>query len=304
MSRPLTDVLKERGIPYRTGVLGATLCTFHIGGPVSLLIEPCCVGELIEATRACHAADVPFAVIGRGSNVLFDDGEIRTVLIRTVRVDGFRFANDSLVADCGVSLSRLSRKSAEWGLSGLEFACGIPGTLGGGVCMNAGAHGNAMENVVRSVEIFDVVENKKKTLFHHELNYSYRKSRFQDEKSVILRVELALSLAKEPEAPIREITRLLAHRNQTQPTDLPSAGSVFRRPLPNLPLSRLLDELGLKGSRVGGAAVSQKHAGFIVNLEKATAADVKNLINMIQNTVEKERGFRPQVELRFIPNET
>ncbi len=279
----------------------ATLCTFRIGGRADMVIEPRCVGELIESVRCCILLDLPFAVIGKGSNVLFDDGEIHTVLIRTAALDTVRFFDAEVEALCGVSLARLAHQCAKKGTDELCFAAGIPGTLGGALVMNAGAHGAALGDLVKSVRVYDFCSDKIKTLFNHELNYSYRKSVFQSRGMLVLSAKLSLNFCCEPCDAMAKIQVLGASRKATQPLDFPSAGSAFRRPGPSLPLSKIMDELGLKGMRVGDAAVSEKHAGFIVNLGNACASDVKKLMLQIQNILEKERGIRPQPELRFIP---
>lgn len=304
MSARLEEVLKRRSIPYRCRVSAATLCTFRIGGVARLVVEPRCIGELIDVVACCEQQGISYAVIGRGSNVLFDDGEIETVLIRTVGLDAIRVEENGRVrADCGASLGALTKLAAREGLIGIGFACGIPGTVGGALFMNAGAHGKSILDVTESVQIWDADKREIKTLFNDQLNNSYRKSVFQAKKAVILQATLCLEAGGDPTAIAAEMRELLKRRNATQPTDLPSAGSVFRRPAPDVPLSKILDELGLKGRRVGGAMVSPKHAGFIVNDGGATAKDVRTLMWEIQNIVERERGFRPCPELRSIPED-
>ena len=304
MNRTLEDVLKQRGIPYRSNVSTATLCTFRIGGIARLVIEPQCMGELIAALCLCREHARSYAVIGRGSNLLFDDNAIDTVLIRTAALDAVRIlANGRIVADCGVPLGTLSATAARAGLAGLAFACGIPGTVGGALYMNAGAHGKCMLDLVETAEIWNPELQKIETLFNHQLNNSYRNSAFKAKNTVVLRATLALLPDADPAPIFAEMRALLQKRNTTQPTDLPSAGSVFCRPAPDVPLSRIMDELGLKGLRVGGAMVSPKHAGFIVNTGSATANDVRALIEQIQNILEREKGFRPVTEIRRIPED-
>lgn len=304
MTGVLEDVLKGRGMPYRLGVLTAELCTFRIGGPAKLVIEPTCIGELLDAVMLCQSGGYPYTVIGRGSNILFDDGEIETVLIRTNGLDAARVLDGGLLyAHCGVSLGALTTLAAREGLEGLTFACGIPGTVGGAIFMNAGAHGSAILDVTKSVTVLDVREQKIKTLFNHQLNNSYRNSVFQKENAVVLHATFALKPHGDPARILAEMQALRARRRVSQPLTEPSAGSAFRRPAPDVFVSKIIDELGLKGMRVGGAAVSRKHAGFIVNVGGATAKDVRTLIAEIQNIVERERGFRPIPEIRFIPED-
>lgn len=297
------DALKTRNLPYREQVVTATFCTFRIGGPAQLVIEPRCVGELVEAVTLCVRANVPFAVIGKGSNLLFDDGEISTVLIRTVALDAVRTEKGGIHALCGVPLARLAQLAAQIGFSDLCFAAGIPGTLGGGLYMNAGAYGSSMLPLVEWVRILDTETLEITTLFNEKLSNIYRNSVFRQEKSVILDATLKLQKGAENAEILEKMKRLSAARRAAQPLDLPSAGSVFRRPSPEIALSKILDELGFKGRRMGGAEVSRKHAGFIVNTGNATARDVRALILEIQNTVERECGFRPGLELELIPKD-
>ncbi len=293
---------KARKLPFRENVSTATLSTFRIGGVAACVAEPCCVGELVEAIRLCIGNGTPYAVIGRGSNILFGDDRIETVLIRTVRLDAVRLLPQGRIhALCGASLPAVSALAAREGLGGLAFACGIPGTVGGAVFMNAGAHGASVGDVLESVEIYDPTVDKIETLVHEKKSENYRFSEYQSKNSVILSATLHLRESEAPAEIWAEMKRLNERRRTTQPLEFPSAGSVFRRPAPHVPLSRILDELGLKGKRVGQAAVSQKHAGFIVNLGGATAREVQALILEIQNITEREKGFRPKTEIRFIP---
>jgi UDP-N-acetylmuramate dehydrogenase len=217
-------------------------------------------------------------------------------------LDAVQFLSDGRVrALCGAPLGKLSTLAAREGYSGLGFAAGIPGTLGGAVLMNAGTGVGSMSDVVESVEILFPDAREIKTLFNNELNYSYRNCRLQGKNAVILSAALKLKSGFDPDALLGEIRALNLARKLSQPLDLPSAGSVFKRPSPDIAISKIIDELGFKGRRIGGAEVSKKHAGFIVNLGGATSKDVRALIEEIQNTVEREKGFRPISEIRFIP---
>jgi UDP-N-acetylmuramate dehydrogenase len=266
------------------------------------VIDPCCTGELIEAVTLCEHWSLPYAVIGLGSNILFGDQDIETVLIRTSGLDAVKcFPDGRIHALCGVSLGRLACLAAREGLRGLCFAAGIPGSIGGAVFMNAGTHAGEMSNVVECVDAFFPKTGEIKTLFNQELSFSYRKSRFQSENAVLIAATLQLIPGADPTELFGEMRELGLARKVKQPLDLPSIGSVFRRPSPDIAVSKIIDELGFKGKRIGGAEVSQKHAGFIVNVGGATARDVQTLIAEIQNTVEREKGFRPIPEIRFIP---
>lgn len=304
MTRGLTEALKARKIHYRENVLTASLCTFRIGGPARIVVEPCCVGELIEAVTLCIRLGLSYAVIGKGSNLLFDDGTIDTVLIRTVRLDALRMIpGGELCALCGASLSSAAYLAARHGFADLCFAAGIPGSVGGGLYMNAGAHGSAMLSVPGAVRILNTDTLKIETLFNEKLNNVYRSSEFKSKKCVILDAVLHFKERADPAAALAEIRELAERRRALQPLDLPCAGSVFRRPSPEVALSKILDDLGCKKMRVGGAEVSEKHAGFIVNIGGATAQDVQALMVNIQNIVERECGFRPSPELVMIPRD-
>lgn len=303
MTRSFSDVLKNEGITLQENVQTARLSTIKIGGTAAFLIEPACKNELITAIRILRAYQYPFEIIGRGSNVLFADGPIPVALIRTTRLDALRFTRGGAVADAGVSLMALSVQAARRGFADLAFASGIPGTLGGALFMNAGAHGGSISNAVRSVTAYCSEKDELKTFFKDELNFSYRNSVFQQNNCIILSAELAFKEVDEPARIIARMRAQNAHRRATQPLAYPSAGSVFRRPAPDVPISAMLDALGCKGMRVGDAAVSEKHAGFIINCGAATATDVMTLIERLQNKLEKERGIRPQTELRLIPRE-
>ena len=302
MRARVQEALKARKIAFQADVQTATLSSFRIGGKAALVIEPRCTGELIEAVVLCEQYGLDYAVIGKGSNVLFGDETIETVLIRTVYLDAVQSLPDGRIrALCGVPLGRLAALSAREGFGGLCFAAGIPGTLGGAVFMNAGTNTGEMADVVESAEVLLPEKREIKTLFNQELSFSYRKSYLQDKNAILLSALLKLRSGFDPKLLFEEMRSSNRLRKANQPLEFPSAGSVFRKPDPDIAISKIVDELGLKGRRIGGAEVSKKHAGFIVNVGGATFADVRALIEEIQNTVEREKGFRPIPEIRFIP---
>ena len=276
----------------------------RVGGTVGAVVEPLCTNELIEAVLACKEENLPFAIVGRGSNTIFGDHPEEFVVIRSIGVDALRIsAGGRIRAGCGTSLSALCLCAAREGLAGLSFASGIPGTVGGGVLMNAGAYEGSLADVIETVTVFDIESGKIRTLFNNELSFSYRYCDLQQKRAVILSAVLHLPHKAEPGEIFAEMRAVAERRRCSQPLDLPNAGSVFRRSDPNVPLSKMLDHLGLKGMTVGGARVSEKHAGFIVNAGGATAQDVRTLIQSIQAIVKKECGFLPIPEVRFIPEE-
>lgn len=298
--RALADKLKERDIPYRTDVSAQTLSTFRIGGVVSIVIEPRCVGELQNAVLFCRDCGMRHVILGNGSNVLFEDGHLALAVIRTTALDFVRVLPDGIVAGCGVLLPQLCRLAAMRGFAGLSFACGIPGTLGGALAMNAGAHGKSISDVVKSVKLLNLTTGDIRTDVNLKKSSNYRKSGIEFEKEIFLSAELALQGGEDPTCLLDEMSRLKAARKASQPLEFPSAGCVFKRPHPDQPIGKLLDELGCKGMRVGGASVSTKHAAFIINEGGASATDVINLMWKIQKKAEKERGMTLEREIRII----
>ncbi len=296
------EALKNKNIKFQKNAKTSELCTFRIGGMCAYLIEPQCIGELIEAVFLCECLGVDYELIGKGSNLLFWDTAIPLALIRTTSLTGVRVGNGELIADCGISLPRLSRLAAGLGFLDLAFAAGIPGTLGGGAYMNAGAHGKSLGDLVKWVKILSPKSGEIRTVFNEELSYSYRDSVFQRENYIILQACLALQERSEQDAIATKTKALLLHRAATQPLSLPSAGSVFRRGSNGEPLGKIIDELGLKGMRCGNAAISEKHAGFIVNLGGASASDVCTLIACVQGIVKRKKGFVPELEIKTISN--
>ena len=271
-------------------------CTFRIGGPCDAMLLPSSREEMVTVASLLRAeGERPF-LMGNGTNLLITDGPFHRIVVRM----GDRFAKaevteTALRSECGVSLSQLAVTAANAGLAGLEFAHGIPGTLGGAVSMNAGAYGGEMKDVVARVMYLDADLALRET---DDPGLSYRHSRFSDTDCVILEVETRLR-QDDPEA-VRERMRALAERRrQSQPLDLPSAGSTFKRPAGGY-AAALIDQAGLKGYAIGGAQVSEKHAGFVVNRGGATLDDVLRLIEHIQERVFQTSGIMLEPEVKII----
>ncbi len=297
IDRLLTDL---KGEYPETGVtLGEPMSrhtTFRIGGPVQALLEPKSIGSFVWCVRELEGREIPYFVLGNGSNLLVSDGGHREIALSTARLDSLRVSGDSLICGAGVILSRLGSMALSAGLTGLEFAHGIPGSLGGAVFMNAGAYGGEMKNVVESVTFVDR-DGQVRVLPGEECGFGYRTSRFQ-KGGVILSAILRLRPGdpREIRARMEELAQL---RREKQPLNYPSAGSTFKRPEGDY-ASRLIDEAGLKGLRIGGAQVSEKHAGFIVNLGDATFSDVYALMAMVITKVYKNSGVKLEPEVRII----
>ncbi len=272
--------------------------TFRIGGPVRLMALPRTEEDAKKAVRAALQHDIHPFYMGNGSDLLVSDQGYEGFIIKAVDGLGSLEHHDNIItAGSGVLLSRLSSFAMDKGLSGLEFAHGIPGSVGGAVTMNAGAYDGEMKAVVRSVRCL-TAEGQEETVAGDDLDFSYRHSAFQDESRLILSAEMELKPGDSGD--IKALMDDFGNRRRhKQPLDLPSAGSVFKRPKGYFAAS-LIDECKLKGRTVGGAQVSTKHAGFIVNLGNATCSDVLTLADQVRETVLRETGVELELEVRTL----
>lgn len=273
--------------------------TWRVGGPADLFIYPRSKYELERAMQIVRKHGLPWRVIGRGSNLLVRDGGIRGVVFKIGEgLDDLSIDGTRVVAGGGCSLIKLSRQTARQGLTGLEFAEGIPGTVGGAVCMNAGAHGSETSRVLTSAEV--ILDSGERVVFSkEELGFRYRTSVLQGTVQGIV-TEASFQLAYgDPKKIASEMARFRDRRKQTQPLQYPCAGSVFRNP-PGDHAGRLIEASGLKGYRVGDAEVSTQHANFIINRGQATATDVLALIDHIVRTVEERFGVRLKTEVQVV----
>ena len=275
--------------------------TLKIGGPADLLAQPASREELRLILSRAAEAGCPVTVIGNGSNLLVRDGGIRGLVVKIGPEMGAVTANGRMLhAQAGALLSAVSREAAKRSLAGLAFAAGIPGTIGGGTYMNAGAYGGELCQVIARVEGMDE-EGNPFAYSGEEMGFGYRRSRAQTEKLYITDVFVDLKPGNE-EAILQEMAELNARRREKQPLTVPSAGSTFKRPA-GYYAGTLIDQCGLKGARVGGAAVSEKHAGFLVNDRSATAADFLSLIALVQKVVKEKAGVSLTPEVRILGEE-
>lgn len=289
---PDVRVLREEPMARHT--------SFRVGGPAKRMAFPE-KGEqlvlLLSMARECGARPL---VIGNGTNLLAPDKGLDRLVIETSGLSRLEAGEEpgSLVAESGVSLARLADFACKQGLTGLEFAHGIPGTVGGGICMNAGAYGGELKQVVSGASVL-LPEEGVRFLTGEELAFGYRRSFLTEyPESVVLYAEFRLS-AGDPEV-IRETQRsLMSRRKASQPLEWPSAGSTFKRPEGHF-AGTLIDQCGLKGRAVGGAQVSEKHAGFVINRGGATCADIKELIRQVQETVWEKTGVRLEPEVKLV----
>lgn len=273
--------------------------TFRIGGKVRVFLRPSTIEEITVSCALCKAAGIRPFLMGRGSNLLISDADLSGVVIQLA--ENFstcrRIDPTTLYAQAGVTLVRLAREAQELGLTGLEFAGGIPGALGGGVSMNAGAYGGELKDVVVSVDYLDE-DLSLRTAFAEECAFRYRGSFFSDTAKVILGARLELQSA-DPAAIAVRMEELKAKRVKSQPLEYPSAGSTFKRPVGGY-AAAMIDEAGLKGYTVGGAQVSEKHAGFVINRGGATFENVLELMAHISKTVYDRTGITLEPEVKII----
>ena len=297
---PSVYELFSAALPELPLLQGEPLCehtSFRIGGPAELMLLPRSAEELSACLRLCDRHGLTPRVLGAGTNVLAPDEGLSGAVILTKGLTGLRLVSDAEIeADCGVSLAKLASFAQRHGLTGLEFAHGIPGTVGGGLYMNAGAYGGELSQVTVQTDVLRP-DGSFETVRGQAQGLGYRHSAFMDSGCVIVRGRFRLQKG-DPEQVRAKMRELSEKRRASQPLDLPSAGSTFKRPATGY-AAALIDRAGLKGFRVGGAAVSQKHAGFVVNLGGATAQDVLKLMRQVQETVYADSGVKLEPEVRI-----
>ncbi len=294
------DKIKENipSLEVRTEQPLSEFTSFRIGGNAQYLAFPKNEEELSQLLKLSDEMDIKTAILGAGTNVLAPDTGIRGLVICLKDcLDGMeRISDTGIRVMAGVTMSRAALFAASQGLSGLEFAHGIPGSVGGGVFMNAGAYGGEIKDVCTRVRIVDH-QGHAKWIERSEIDFSYRHSVIQDNNWIVVAAEFELE--PKPEEQIRSrIQELYDKRSASQPLELPSAGSAFKRPVGGY-ASALIADTGLRGFQVGGAAVSQKHTGFVVNLGGATAEDVMNLLKQVSDRVYAHTGIRLEPEVRI-----
>lgn len=275
--------------------------SFRIGGPADMMAMPKNETELCSLLQKAAANNIPVTLIGNGSNLLVRDKGIRGLVIKLGNMlNEIKVEENGITFGSGVSLALASRKAAENSFTGMEFAVGIPGSIGGAVYMNAGAYDGEMANVVTSVRVMDAA-GKVTVLSADDLQFAYRKTALQNSGLIVTSVTVTLKKATQSDI-YAKMDDFSQRRISKQPLELPSAGSMFKRP-PGYFAGTLIDQTGLKGYTVGGAQVSEKHAGFVVNIGNATAADVLQLIKDVQDRVMAAHGVYLQPEVLVIGEE-
>ncbi len=272
--------------------------TYRVGGIAKLFVYPKNQEKLIILLKFLKMKNVKYKILGNGSNTLFSDDEYNGVIIKLDCFDEIKYFRNTVTAGAGVNLIKLSNQTVKKGLAGLEFATGIPGTVGGAIYMNAGAYKSDMGYITKRVKVLtpnlEVI-----TMTNKELNFHYRSSFLQSNKDYIC-LEATFSLRKNDKNVLLEIVEDRKKRRiESQPLEYPSAGSVFRNP-ENMFAGKLIEDIGLKGHAIGGAKVSEKHANFIINYDHATGKDIKDLIEFVKKEVKEKYDVDLKVEQEFV----
>ncbi len=272
--------------------------TYKIGGNAACVVYPKSIEKLVQLMKFIKFRNIKYKIIGNGSNLIFSDKDFEGILIKLTEFDNIEIFDNKIKVGAGYSLMKLSRIALKNSLTGLEFAAGIPGTVGGAVFMNAGAYKSDMGYVVQSVKVltkdFKVVELENK-----EMNFHYRTSFLQKHPDYVC-LEVIIRLEKGKKDVIEDVMKSrLKRRVESQPLNYPSAGSVFRNPT-GMFAGELIEKCGLKGYKLGGAMISDKHANFVINIDNAKAVDVRDLISLAQEKVKKEYNVDLKVEQEFV----
>ncbi len=285
-----TKVLAEEPMASHT--------TFRIGGPADYFVMPETTEELSAVLKLCKEEKIPYFILGNGSNLLVGDKGFRGIVIQLYKnFDGIRIDGTTVTAKAGAMLIRTAKEAGKAGLTGLEFASGIPGTIGGAMVMNAGAYGGEMKDVVTAVTVL-TKDGEIRKLTGEEMKFRYRGSVIEDEGYIVLEATMQLKKGDLQEIQSR-MEELSLQRRTKQPIEYPSAGSTFKRPEGYF-AGKLIMDAGLRGFSVGGAQVSEKHCGFVINAGGATAADVMQLMKEVSDRVEAEFGVPLEPEVKRV----
>ncbi len=298
MNRELIcSFLRQNCLEYKEQESMARYTTFKIGGNADFLVQAQNETDVLSIHKFCKESRIPLTVLGKGSNVLVSDDGIDGIVVLLSGLDSITVKDNTVVCGAGASLVALCNCAAVNGLSGLEFAFGIPGTVGGAVIMNAGAYGGEIKDVIVNVRYIDE-HGQIRTVTKDDMALGYRTSIFKYNGGIILSAEFAL--CKDDEAEIKaRMADFMSRRKSKQPLEYPSAGSTFKRPEGYF-AGALIEGNSLKGYKIGGAMVSEKHAGFVINYDGASAKDIKDLISHIQNTVKQNDGVTLEREVIYL----
>ena len=294
-----TEKMNNGGIEYVLSLPLSSKSSFRIGGVADVAVFPKSAEELAAVVADL---DMPYIVVGNGSNILFEDDGYRGCVIFTEKMNDSEVDGNRITAGAGASFTALAVTAKNASLTGLEFAYGIPGSCGGAVVMNAGAYGGQVSDVLESCTLFDVEKREILTLKKDEMELSYRHSILSENKNLVC-ISATFVLKEGEKEEIDAFMRdIMQRRISKQPLEYPSAGSVFKRPAPDLFVGKMIEDSGLKGYTIGGAQVSEKHAGFIINIGGATAKDVLDLVAYIVKVVRENYGVELECEIRRVGN--
>lgn len=275
----------------------ANYVTMRVGGNAHFFVEPQKISELIKIVKYCIKQKINYFILGNGSNVIFSDRGFDGIVICTKKLNKINVKKNIVKVECGTNLYMLNKYLIKNALSGMEFTYGIPGTVGGAVCMNAGAYGFEMKDIIQKVMYFDGKKIKTKNIVN--LDFSYRNSYFKKNNFIVLKVWLKLNKKN-----ILDVQNLCMQnfkkRQISQPLEFANSGSIFKK-VNGVSAGKIIDDLGLKGKKCGGAQVSTLHANFIINKNNATSQDVKNLIDEIKKEVKEKAGISLEEEVIIIP---
>lgn len=294
LGKKLLSILKEEQVKKDEPMKSHT--TFRVGGPAAYFVTPQTAEEVAKVIEACTQENVPYYIVGNGSNLLISDKGYEGVIIQIYKqMNQVEVEGTQIRAQAGALLSMIAKRALDAELTGFEFAAGIPGTLGGASVMNAGAYGGEMKDVLQSVTVL-TDEGEVKILVKEELELGYRTSVIAKKGYIVL--EAVIELQKGEKEAIQTVMDELKEKRVTkQPLEYPSAGSTFKRPEGYF-AGKLIQDAGLRGFQVGGAQVSEKHCGFVINKDQATAADVMNLMNQVSDKVYEAFGVRLEPEVK------
>jgi len=270
--------------------------SFKIGGNADIFLKAYSVEEIKKILKVSKDNNIPLFILGNGTNLLVRDEGYRGIILQ-IKLENIQINNTEVIVQSGVKNAILSKKLLDNSLTGFEFASGIPGTIGGAIKMNAGAYGSEMKEIVKEVTYLDY-EGKIHIIDNLDCKFDYRHSRFFNDNAVILEVKLNLEKGNK-EAIQEKVSELAKQRKEKQPVEYPNAGSTFKRG-DGFITAKLIDECGLKGYTIGGAQVSEKHAGFIINKNNATSKDILNLIEYVQTKVKEKKGVDIKLEIEVI----
>ncbi len=295
----LFDFANEIGCEVKKDVSMKMYTSFKTGGNAALMVSPTSEKQLLKLVKKCKSLGIKPFVLGNGSNLLVSDKGIDNVVIHIGKgFDEIKLLDETTVfCSSGVSLMKLCRFALENSLSGLEFAYGIPGTVGGAMYMNAGAYGGEMKDVAYECA-YITFDGENGVLKGDEMNLSYRKSAFTDSEKIIASAIFKLEKGSKTEIE-NKMNEFMSKRKEKQPLEYPSAGSTFKRPEGHF-AGQLIEECGLRGKSIGGAQVSEKHCGFIINKSNATSADILDLIEFVRDEVLEQKGIMLETEVKFV----